>query len=317
MRAMVIDGFGEPGVLVEREVPMVSPAIGEAVIEVHAVGINPIDAKTRAGKGVSALIREFPAILGVDFSGTVVQPAFDTHPLQPGDEVYGMVPVPRLSGSYAHFVTVPVTAIARKPSTLPHTSAAAVPCAALTAWGCIVNVGAVSRGDRVLIHAAAGGVGHIAVQLAKRAGAHVVATASARNHEWLHDLGADEVIDYRESRFEDETGSIDVVVDLIGNVHADTGTRSLSVLRPGGLLISVPTGSWPTFREDAAEAGMRSSDIKAISDTSTLTAIADLLDAGELRVHVDREFPLGEAAEAHRVLERGHTRGKMVLRIGK
>lgn len=315
MRAIVIDGFGGPEVLVEKDMPMVTPGIGEAVIQVHAAGINPIDAKTRAGKGVSALIREFPAILGVDFCGTIVQPAFDTHRFQPGDEVFGMVSVPRLSGSYAQFLTVPVTAIARKPRTLSHISAAAVPCAALTAWGCIVSVGAVKPGDRVLIHAAAGGVGHFAVQLAKRAGAYVVATASARNAEWLMELGVDEVIDYRATRFEDETGAIDLVVDLIGNVHDDTGTRSLSVMRPGGLLISVPTGSWPAFREDAAAAGVRATDIKALSDTATLTAIAELIDSGELRVHVDREFPLAEAAEAHRVLELGHTRGKIVLTV--
>jgi NADPH:quinone reductase-like Zn-dependent oxidoreductase len=273
MRAIVIDGFGGPEVLVEKDMPMVTPGIGEAVIQVHAAGINPIDAKTRAGKGVSALIREFPAILGVDFCGTIVQPAFDTHRFQPGDEVFGMVSVPRLSGSYAQFLTVPVTAIARKPRTLSHISAAAVPCAALTAWGCIVSVGAVKPGDRVLIHAAAGGVGHFAVQLAKRAGAYVVATASARNAEWLMELGVDEVIDYRATRFED------------------------------------------AFREDAAAAGVRATDIKALSDTSTLTSIAELIDTGDLRVHVDREFPLVEAAEAHRVLELGHTRGKIVLTV--
>lgn len=315
MRATVMDGIGGPEVLVERQIPMVVPAIGEAVVRVNAAGVNPIDAKTRAGNRGSSLIREFPVVLGVDFCGTIVQPAFDAHPFQPGDEVFGMVSVPRLSGSYAEFLTVPVIAIARKPHTLTPTQAAAVPCAALTAWGCIVTVGAVMRSDRVLIHAAAGGVGHLAVQLAKRAGAYVVATASGRNAAWLRELGADEVIDYREARFENVTGDIDVVVDLIGNVHDDTGTRSLTVMRTGGLLVSVPSGSWPEFRADAAAAGMRATDIKALSDTATLTAIAELIDAGELTVHVDREFPVADAAEAHRELEKGHTRGKLVLNI--
>ena len=315
MRAMVIDAVGNPGVLVERDMPMVIPGIGEAIIRVEAAGINPIDAKTRSGGGASSLIGEYPAILGVDFCGTIVQPAFDTHPFQPGDRVYGMVPVPRVSGTYAEFVTAPVVAIARAPQSLPSAHAAAVPCAALTAWGCIVDVGDVRAGDRVLIHAAAGGVGHFAVQFAKRAGAHVVATASARNAEWLKELGADEVIDYRSMRFEKETRDVDLVVDLIGNVQDDTGTRSLTVMRRGALVISVPTGSWPTFREDAAAAGMRATDIKAISDTATLTAIAELFDAGMLSVHLDREFALKEAAEAHRLLEEGHTRGKIVLRV--
>ncbi len=315
MRAMVIDEPGGPEVLVERNVPMVKPAIGEALVRVIAAGINPIDAKTRVGRGASGLIREYPAVLGVDFCGEIVQPTFDSHPFQPGDLVYGMVPVPRLSGSYAEYLTVPVIAIARAPRKLSAVQAAAVPCAALTAWGCINSVGAVQPGQRVLIHAAAGGVGHFAVQLARLAGAHVVATASERNADWLRDLGANEVIDYRTSRFEEETGDIDLVVDLIGNVQDSTGTRSLSVMRPGALLISVPTGSWPEFRSDAAAAGVRATNIQALSDTATLASIAELIDGGDLIVHVDREFPLSDAAAAHRLLEDGHTRGKLVLRV--
>lgn len=315
MRAMVIDETGGPEVLTPATVPLPVTAIGEALVRVSAAGVNPIDAKTRAGGGAAGLIRDYPAILGIDFCGTIVKPAFDAHPFQPGDEVYGLVSVPRLSGSYAEYLTVPVVAIAGKPASLSAAQAAAVPCAALTAWGCIVTTGAVQPGQRVLVHAAAGGVGHVTVQLAKRAGAHVVATASERNADWLRSLGADEVIDYRSTRFEEETGDIDLVVDLVGNVQDDTGTRSLRVLRPGGLLINVPTGSWPEFRADAAAAGMRATDIKALSDTASLTAIAELVDAGELTVHVDREFPLDEAADAHRLLEEGHTRGKIVLRV--
>lgn len=316
MRAMVIAETGGPDVLTPATVPLPVPAIGEALVRVSAAGVNPIDAKTRSGRGAAALIRNYPAILGVDFCGTIVRPAFDAHPFQPGDEVYGLVPVPRVSGSYAEYLTVPVVAIARAPRSLTAVQAAAVPCAALTAWGCIVTVGRVESGQRVLIHAAAGGVGHLAVQFAKRAGAHVVATASERNADWLKGLGADEVIDYRSVRFEEVTGDIDLVVDLIGNVHEETGTRSLGVMRPGGLLISVPTGSWPEFRADAAAAGMRATDIKALSDTASLTAIAEIIDAGEVSVHVEREFSLEEAAAAHRLLEEGHTRGKIVLRVG-
>jgi NADPH:quinone reductase-like Zn-dependent oxidoreductase len=315
MRAMVITETGGPEVLTPATVPLPAPALGEVLVRVAAAGVNPIDAKTRAGRGAASLIRNYPAILGVDFCGTIVRPAFDAHPFQPGDEVYGMVPVPRLSGSYAEYLTVPVVAIARKPQSLSAVEAAAVPCAALTAWGAVVGVGKVQPGQRVLVHAAAGGVGHLAVQFAKWAGAHVVGTASARNADWLKDLGVDEVIDYRSERFEEATGDIDLVIDLIGNVHDDTGTRSLSVLRPGGLLISVPTGSWPGYREDAAAAGMRATDIKAISDTATLDSIAGLIDAGQVRVHVDRVFPLEEAAAAHRMLEDGHTRGKIALRV--
>lgn len=315
MHAVVMSGVGGPEVLTPIDVAIPVPAIGEALVKVSAAGVNPIDAKTRGGRGAAGLIREFPAVLGVDFCGTIVRPAFDAHPFQPGDAVYGMVSVPRLSGSYAEYLTVPVVAIGRAPRTATATESAALPCAALTAWGCIVTVGKVEKGQRVLIHAGAGGVGHFAVQLAKRAGAHVVATASERNADWLRELGADEIIDYRTTRFEEATGDLDLVVDLIGNVHDDTGTRSLTAMRSGGLLINVPTGSWPDFRADAAAAGMRTTDIKALSDTASLTAIAELVDAGELRVHVDREFPLDGAADAHLLLEEGHTRGKIVLRV--
>lgn len=310
---MVIDATGSPDVLVEREIPMVEPAIGEAIVRVSAAGVNPTDAKTRAGQGSSRFIRDYPAVIGVDFCGTIVRGPFDAHPFRPGDRVYGMVPFPRVGGSYAEFVTVPVIAIARAPRTISAVHAAAVPCAALTAWGCINSVGAVEPGQRVLIHAAAGGVGHFAVQLARRAGAYIVATASERNTDWLKELGANEVIDYRNTRFEEETGDIDLVVDLIGNVHDSTGTRSLGVLRPNGMLLSVPTGSWPEFRSDAAAAGVRATDIHALSDTATLAAVAELIDGGELRVHIEREFPFAQAAAAHRLLEEGHTRGKLVL----
>lgn len=315
MRAALLPGFGGPDVLQIEGTPMPTQAIGEVFVKVLAAGVNPIDAKTRAGGGAAKLIRQFPAIIGVDFCGVVEKRAFDSHPLQPGALVYGLLPVPRVSGSYAEYATAHVSMIARAPSSVSPTIAAGLPCAALTAWGCVVSTGKVERGQRVLIHAGAGGVGHVAVQLAKRAGAHVVATASARNVDWLLQLGADEVIDYSSKRFEVETGDIDLVIDLIGNVKDETGTRSLKVMRKGGLLISVPTGSWPTFREEAAAAGMRASDIKAISDTSTLNAIAAIVDSGELKLEVSETLPLAQVAGAHELLERGHVRGKIVLEI--
>ena len=315
MRAVVMTGPGGPDVLVPSVVDSPPSAIGEVLVRVSAAGVNPIDLKTRAGAGAAALIKAYPAILGVDFAGVVEKSAFDAHPFQPGDAVYGMVSVPRVGGGYAEYVTVPAVSIARAPVSLTLTESGAIPCAALTAWGCIVTVGKVQPGQRVLIHAGAGGVGHFAVQFARLAGAHVVATASESNTDWLKELGAHEVIDYRTTRFEEVTDNIDLVVDLIGNVHDNTGTRSLSVLRSDGLLINVPTGSWPTFRDEAAAAGMRATDIKALSATAELTEIAELIDAGEVAVHIDREFPLEDAADAHRLLSEGHTRGKIVLQV--
>lgn len=315
MRAMTITGLGGVDVFEAAEVPVPLQAIGEALVSVAGAGVNPIDAKTRAGKGASGHIRGYPAVLGVDFSGTIDKPAYIAHELEPGTPVYGIVGAPRVSGSYAEKVTVPVVSMARAPERMGLVEAAAIPCAALTAWGAVHDVGRVGPGTRVLVHAGAGGVGHIAVQLASAAGAHVVTTASERNHDWLRELGAADVIDYRTTRFEEATGDIDLVVDLIGNVAADTGSRSLRVMRPGATIVNVPTGSWPGFTQEAEAAGMRATDLKLIPDGRVLAEIAHRIDSGTLTVHIDRVLDLNQAAEAHRMIEEGHTRGKIVLRV--
>jgi len=315
MRASVMAATGEPGVLGIAHVEKPTRVNAEFLVKVMAAGVNPIDAKTRAGSGVSSEIRSYPAILGNDFSGVVVESPYEAHPIKPGDEVYGMLMVPRFDGSYAEYVTVSCLSVAKKPPALSHLEAAGVPLAALTAWGMVVEVAKAHEGQRILIHAGAGGVGHFAVQFASYFGAYVIATGSARNLSWLRELGASEVIDYSATRFDEELSGVDVVIDLIGNVHDDTGTRSLTVLRPGGLLINGPTGSWPTFREDAAAAGMRSSSYKVAPDGSTLAVISRLIASGDVRVNIDQVFDLEDAAAAHTSIEEGHTRGKIVLKV--
>jgi NADPH:quinone reductase-like Zn-dependent oxidoreductase len=181
----------------------------------------------------------------------------------------------------------------------------------------VVETAKAHEGQRILIHAGAGGVGHFAVQFAAYFGAHVIATGSRSNHDWLRELGAAEVIDYATERFEDRVSGIDTVIDLIGNVKDDTGTRSLAVLRPDGLLVNAPSGSWPTLAQDAAAAGVRATGYQVTPDGSTLAVISRMLESGEVRVHVDRVFDLAEAAEAHRLIEAGHTRGKIVLQVSK
>jgi NADPH:quinone reductase-like Zn-dependent oxidoreductase len=214
-------------------------------------------------------------------------------------------------------VSVPALSVVKKPATLSHIEAAAVPLAALTAWGMVVEVAKAHEGQRMLIHAGSGGVGHFAVQFASYFGAHVIATASGSKASWLRSLGAAEVIDYRTTRFEDIVHDADVVIDLVGNVHDDTGTRSLAALRPGGLIVNAPTGSWPGFAEDAANAGVRGTDYKVAPDGNTLAVIARLLEAGNVRVHVDEIFPLDRLAEAHAAIEDGHTRGKIAVKIAE
>ncbi|WP_314507692.1 NADP-dependent oxidoreductase [uncultured Microbacterium sp.] len=315
MRAAVIDATGSPDSLHSSSVEVPTPILSELLVRVVAAGINPIDAKTRSGAGVSAAIASYPAALGFDFSGIVVRAPYESHPLPPGTAVYGMVPFPRSGGSYAEYAVVPSQSVARKPASLSHVEAAGVPLAALTAWGLVVETAHAHEGQRILIHAGSGGVGHFAVQFAAYFGAHVTVTASGRNASWLRELGASVVIDYATTRFEDVVAEVDVVIDLVGNVHDRTGERSLTVIRPGGLYILVPSGSWPGYAEAAAAVAVRATGYKVIPDGGALATVGRLLDSGAVQVYIDRVFDLADAAAAHTELEKGHTRGKIVLRV--
>jgi NADPH:quinone reductase-like Zn-dependent oxidoreductase len=314
MRALVIDRAGGPDELHLTDVPLPVAVGDELLVRVVAAGINPIDAKTRAGSGAATVIGGFPAVLGNDFSGVVVRSPYETFPLQPGDAVYGMARAPRIAGTYAEYVAVSSMSVARKPAAISHIEAAGIPLAALTAWG-MVNLAGARPGQRMLVHAGSGGVGHFAVQFARHLGAHVTATGSTSSVEFLHRLGAHEVIDYSTTRFEDQLSGIDSVIDLIGNVHDNTGTRSLAVLRPDGFLVNAPTGSWPSMQEEAAAAGVRATAYKVAPDARALEQITALIDSGAVRVNIDSVFDLAEGAAAHRSLEGGHTRGKIVLRV--
>jgi NADPH:quinone reductase-like Zn-dependent oxidoreductase len=314
---MAIDTTGGAEVLTLTDVPRPARIGAELIVRVIAAGVNPIDAKTRGGRGVSAHIGRWPAVLGQDFSGIVEESPYEAHPLQPGAEVFGMTSVPRYGGSYAEYVAVSSLGVIRKPAALTHVEAAGVPLAALTAWGLVVDLAKAHQGQRMLVHAGAGGVGHFAVQFASYFGAHVVATGSPGNLRFLEQLGAAQVVDHTSTRFEEIATGMDVVVDLIGDVHDDTGSRSLRTLRRGGLILNVPTGSWPTFLDDAREAGMRASTFTVAPDGASLGIIARLLDAGNISVHVDEVYALEDAAAAHRALEGGHTRGKIVLRVAE
>ncbi|WP_420916798.1 NADP-dependent oxidoreductase [Rathayibacter rathayi] len=317
MTAAVIDAPGDACALHLATVATPSAINAEFTVKVVAAGVNRLDATTRAGQGVAAQITSYPAVLGHDFSGVVVASPYPAHSLRQGDEVYGFVMVPRYSGSYAEYVSVPCVSIARKPSTLSHVEAAGVPLAALTAWGMVVELAKAHEGQRILIHAGSGGVGHFAVQFAAYLGASVIATGSTRNMQWLSELGAAQVIDHTTERFDELLSGVDVVIDLIGNVHENTGSRSLTVLRPGGLIVNAPTGSWPGFFEEAAEAGVRASTYRVAPDGATLGVVSRLLESGDVRVFIDRILPLAHACEAHELIETGHTRGKIVLTVSE
>ncbi|MYV97761.1 zinc-binding dehydrogenase [Streptomyces sp. SID3343] len=317
MRAVVFTDFGGPEVLVPMMVPRPAPLPTEILVRVHAAGINPLDLRTRSGlpTPARAALGAGPHILGWDVSGTVVATGPGEFLYAPGDEVFGLLWLPRPAGAYAQYVTAPSRQFALKPANIDHEHAAALPLAGLTAWQGLTDIARLDGGERVLIHAAGGGVGHLAVQIAKHLGAHVIATASADKHDWLRALGADEVIDYRATPFEEATGNIDVVLDLVGIAQPDTATRSLTVLRPGGLFLGVAPGRPANFTEAAAAAGVHVAPEPLVEpDGHGLGELARLVGTGALAVHLDKVFPLDAAAEAHIHAETG-ARGKTVLQV--
>ncbi|MEU9395055.1 NADP-dependent oxidoreductase [Streptomyces sp. NPDC048324] len=310
MRAISQDVLGGPEVLKEVELPRPEPRTNEVLVRVRAAGVNPTDWKHRATGG---FLGEPPFVLGWDVSGVVEAVGIGVARFKPGDEVFGMLSYPFGHGSHAEYVTGPARWFAHKPASVDHTQAGALPLVSLTAWQALVEYADVQAGQRVLVHAAAGGVGHVAVQIAKARGAYVIGTASAGKHEFLRGIGADEAVDYRETDFTEAVKDVDVVLDTIGG---DTSTRSLRVLRPGGIVVSIlPVGS-DDFHEEAARLGVRSLRMLVDASHSGMTAIAELVEEGKLRPTIAGTFPLADAAEAHRLGDTGRTTGKLVLTVG-
>lgn len=300
-------------------VPTPVPMPTELLVKVRAAGINPLDLRTRAGFPTPAAraLGAAPHILGWDVSGVVEEAGDGVHLFAPGDEVFGLLWLPRPAGAYAEYVTAPSRQFAHKPGTVDHHHAAAVPLAGLTAWQALTEIAQLERGQRILIHAAGGGVGHLAVQIAKALGAHVIGTASASKHEWLRELGADQMIDHRAVLFEDVVDDqVDVVLDLVGIAQPDTSIRSLKVLRPDGIFVGVAPGLPTEFAELARRASVRTSvGLLVEPDGHGLTALASLIESGKLQVNVEKTFDLEDAAAAHRWAEQNSSSGKLVLTV--
>ncbi len=311
MRAIVQHSFGGPEVLELQEVPPPEPIATEVQVHVHAAGINPVDFKTRAGKGMAGVI-EPPMTIGWDVAGTVTTVGVGVTRFHVGDEVLGMPWFPREAGAYAEYVAAPSRHFVGKPHTLSFEEAAALPLAGLTAWQIVVDAIALQQGDDVLIHGAAGGVGHLAVQIAKARGANVFATARAEQADWLRELGANEVIDYRSERFEERVADLDAVIDFPGG---DLGERSLEVLRPGGKLVQVRGTVADQLQAAAKEKQQRVTGFLVEPDPVGLEGLVSLIEAGKLQIYVDRVFELEQAVEAHRCAEAHHGGGKIVLRV--
>ncbi|MGH8929544.1 MAG: NADP-dependent oxidoreductase [Egibacteraceae bacterium] len=307
MRAVTQRQFGGPEVLEVMEVDAPVPLPSEVLVTVRAAGLNPIDAVIRSG--AFPILGQPPFVLGWDLSGVVSEVVPGVNRFKVGDEVYGMPLFPRPAGTYAELAAGPSRQLARKPRSIDHAHAAALPLAGLTAWQSLVDIADVQPGQRVLVHAAGGGVGHLAVQIAKHLGAYVIGTVSASKQEFVRDLGADEVIDYRAVDFTEAVHDVDVVLELVGG---DYGTRSIEVLRAGGLLVTVVERTSAELATRAHAAGRRFAGISVEPDGAGLERLADLVDAGHLRVHVEHAVPLEDAAKAHALLESG-LRGKAVL----
>jgi NADPH:quinone reductase-like Zn-dependent oxidoreductase len=302
--------FGGPEVLEVKEVERPKPIPTEVLVRVTAAGINPVDWKTRERGGRREAIGDPPMILGWDVAGTVEELGGGVTRFAPGDRVFGMPWFPRLAKANAEFVTAPSRQLALAPAALPDAYAGGLPLAGLTAWQTVDTAG-VGRDDRVLIHAAAGGVGHLAVQVAKARGAHVIGTARAEQHEFLRELGIDELIAYEAEAFEEAVSEADAVIDLVGT--EDYALRSLQVLREGGVLVEVPSGVDESVLAAAEEQSKRATGFLVEPDHVGLESLAALAEEGRLRVVVDKTFPLERAAEAHEYLQSGKARGKVVL----
>jgi NADPH:quinone reductase-like Zn-dependent oxidoreductase len=304
MKAIRIHQYGGPEVLAEVEMQRSTPGPNEVLIKIAAASINPIDWKQRAGYMKDIFPLTFPATLGWDVSGTVEEVGENVTHLQRGDQVYALVE----GGGYAEYAVVKETAVAHKPKAVDHVHAAGIPVAGLAAWQALFEVANLSAGQKVMIHAAGGGVGILAVQFAKAKGAYVVGTASSKNQAFLRELGVDQAIDYQTARFEDVVRDVDVVLDTIGG---DTQERSFKVLKKGGILVSIVQ---PPSQELAGKFGVRAVFYGAHASSSDLAEIAKLIDSGKVKTVVDTVLPLAEARRAHELSESGHVRGKIVLK---
>jgi NADPH:quinone reductase-like Zn-dependent oxidoreductase len=310
MRIIRQHSLGGPEVLELIEAPAPEPAPTEVLVRVSAAGVNPVDWKTRARGG---FLGDPPFTVGWDVAGVVEAVGVGVTRFAPGTRVFGMPRFPREAAAYAEYVTSPSRQLAAIPENVGEIEAAALPLAGLTAWQALVETAELQAGRRVVILAAAGGVGHLAVQIAKARGAYVIGTASAAKHAFLAELGADETIDYRNEVVAERVRDADVILDLVGG---ESARDAVPALRDGGVFVAVPSGSGLEQLRHAAAGRVRVTGMLVEPDRSGLEAIAALAARGELRAHVSQTFPLRDAGRAHELGETGRTQGKLVLTLG-
>lgn len=310
MKAVRIHAYGNADVLTYEEAPMPQLAPDDVLVRVVNASVNPVDWKIREGHAQSMLSYAFPLILGWDVSGVVDAVGEDVTRFKVGDAVFSRPDIKR-DGTYAEYVAIRETELAHKPKTVSHAEAASLPLAGITAWEVLITTARITSRQRVLIHAGAGGVGSLAIQLAKTRGAYVIATASGKNVSLVRSLGADEVIDYRTQAFEKVVKDVDVVFDTLGGQVQEV---SWNVLKPGGILVSIVS---PPSEERARELGMRAGFVFIQPNAAILNQLAALVDAGAIRPIVGAEYALKDIAKAHAFSQSGRAVGKIVLYVGQ
>lgn len=315
MKAIVLEKFGGVEHLIEKNIEKPCIKVDEVLINVKAIGINPVDVKVRSYDAPLAemLSKYDPLILGWDISGVIVELGNAVTNFQIGDEVFGMINFVGHGRAYAEYVAAPVGHLARKPHHISHIEAAASPLAALTAWQAFNSYGKLRPHDRVLIHAAAGGVGHFAVQIAKYLQAYVITTSSASNRDFILQLGADEHIDYQKTAFEEVLSNIDFVLESVGGENFQ---KSVQVLKPFGSIVTLPSGHTKDDELKAKEKQLHACYFMSVYSNSTdMKQIADLLESGILKPHIAQVFNFDEMPKAHGQIETGRTVGKVVVKL--
>lgn len=303
MKAVQIKEYGDVNVLTYTDVARPKPNDDGILVKIHAAAVNPVDVKIRNGKG-EKFGMELPIILGADFAGTVENIGSKIKKFENGDAVYGKI----LIGCYAQYVIVKETELAKKPKNIDFDHAASIPMGALTAWQAIFDTAHLQSGQKILIHGASGGVGSMAVQLAKAKGAYVIGTASGSNQEFVENLGADEFIDYKSTDFENVVKDMDVVFDPIGG---ETHERSYHVLKKGGFLVSlVQEPSEKLMKKYGVQAEVMASE----PNPQQLQQITALVEAGKIKTEVAKVLPLADAKKAQTLSTEGHLRGKIILK---
>ena len=310
MKAVRIHEYGNENVLIYEDAPVPEIQDDEVLIKVHAASVNPVDWKTREGYIKEMIPHKFPLILGWDVSGVIENVGSKVTNFRKGDSVYSHPDINR-NGTYAEYIAIKSYEVALKPKSIDHKHAASIPLVGLTAWQALFGIANLAQGQRVLIHGAAGGVGNFAVQLAKTRGAYVIGTASAHNHEFLHELGVDEVVDYTSVKFEDQVKDVDVVFDTIGG---DTLERSWKVLKSGGHLVSIAG----TPSEEKAKANnVKGTYVFVQPNGEQLEKIAVIVDQGKIQIHLEKVFPLQQIKDAHLLSQTGRVKGKIILDLAR